>query len=70
MGEAVNNKGQVTGISYVASQVEHGFFWDKRGIVDIGVLSGASGSEGIGINEHGQVLGDRAGLQLSNAFMG
>lgn len=33
------------------------------------MLSGASGSEGIGINEHGQVLGDRARLQLSNAFI-
>ena len=69
VGEAVNNKGQVTGISYVVSQVEHGFFWDKQGMVDIGVLSGASGSEGIGINEHGQVLGDHAGLQPSNAFV-
>ncbi len=58
----LNNEGQVTGVSQTPAGVMRAFVWSKRrGMVDIGVLPGASSSWEPAINNHGVVTGESHG---------
>jgi uncharacterized membrane protein len=54
-----NNSGQVTGDSNLAGdQTQHAFIWDKRrGLKDLGILTGGTFSIANWINESGEVVG-------------
>ena len=56
---AINNRGEVTGISSLADNVtSHPFLWTKKtGMVDLGVLPGDNNAGGLGINNQGEVVG-------------
>ena len=52
----INNSGQV--IMTVSGAVSHAFVWSiGTGLIDLGALSGVNASQGLGINNHGQVVG-------------
>jgi probable HAF family extracellular repeat protein/predicted outer membrane repeat protein len=66
---ALNDPGQVVGISATAGQVHHAFLWDRTGgMLDLGMLSGGGHSLAFSINDHGQVVG-RSGRYDSRAFI-
>lgn len=70
-GNAINNAGQVTGISKTAEDLEwHAFLWDGTSMQDLGTLGGTN-SYAEGINDSGQVTGvsDIAGDAASHAFL-
>lgn len=57
---AINEKGQVAGWSYTATNEVHAFVWTKKnGIKDLGTLPGATIQESVAydINNRGQVVG-------------
>jgi probable HAF family extracellular repeat protein len=56
-GQAINDRGQVTGISRTSSGEDHAFLYDHGTMTDLGTLRGSdrSDSEGWGINNNGQV---------------
>jgi probable HAF family extracellular repeat protein len=56
---AINNRGQVTGISALSgSETAHPFLWTRnQGMQDLGVLSGDVNGAGLGINNEGDVVG-------------
>jgi len=66
----LNDAGQVTGRSMLSSGLEHGFVWRSgSGMVDLGVLPGASASAGAAINNRGVVAGTSSGsLTPPHAF--
>lgn len=66
----LNDAGQVTGHSTLPSGLEHAFVWRSgSGMVDLGVLPGASTSAGAAINKRGVVTGTSAGsLTPPHAF--
>jgi len=66
----VNDAGQVTGRSTLPSGLEHAFVWRSGGgMVDLGVLAGASASAGAAINNRGVVAGTSSGaLTPPHAF--
>jgi probable HAF family extracellular repeat protein len=53
---AINNQGQVTGNSSVASGYAHAFLYSNGSLMDLGTLGGGS-SYGYGINGAGTVVG-------------
>ena len=57
--EAMNDKGQVVGVSDYITEFahDHAFFWDKvKGMVDLGTFGGTE-SRAFAINNNGQVVG-------------
>jgi len=82
---AINDRGQVIGISYTNSTpnqvmtpcssgspipTQDPFLWENGKMIDLGTLGGTCGVPGW-INHHGQVVGfsDLAGDQISHAFL-
>ena len=59
-GMAVNDSGQVTGVSDTASGQSHAFLSGPGGgpLKDLGTLPGGTDSRGFGINDSGQVAGE------------
>jgi len=62
---AINDNGTVVGVSTNANNVQHAFSWTAAwGMVDLGTLSGTDplnsdlGSQGLALNNKGQVVGD------------
>ena len=57
-GTAVNDHGQVAGVSGLPGNTTyHAFFWQKGTMTDLGVLPGDVNSTAFGINNKGQVVG-------------
>jgi probable HAF family extracellular repeat protein len=55
---AINDAGQVVGVSQTIESGGHAFFWDRRnGMIDLGVLYEGDMSAAYGVNDHGQVVG-------------
>jgi probable HAF family extracellular repeat protein len=73
----INDLGQVTGFADLpgdspTSPNFHAFFWSREtGTIDLGTLSGDVYSEGLGLNNKGQVVGEScsAGFALCRAFI-
>jgi probable HAF family extracellular repeat protein len=68
---ALNNRGQVVGISNLAGdKVAHGYLWDGRVLRDLGTFGGDT-SEADSLNDAGEVVGvaDFPGDQLHDAFL-
>jgi probable HAF family extracellular repeat protein len=58
---AVNSKGQATGFHSTPlpgdGAEQHAFFWDGVAMRDLGTLGGGTGSQGLAVNNTGQVAG-------------
>ena len=68
--QAVNNAGQVVGVSYLGDGSYHAFLWQQAsGMVDLGVLPGGAPSSATRINDLGQVVGT-SGLAGQNSPRG
>ncbi len=55
---AINNAGQVVGMSLTAQGIEHAVSWQNGLATDLGTLPGATSSEALAINDKGQIVGD------------
>jgi probable HAF family extracellular repeat protein len=63
---ALNNAGQVAGFSPNASGLDRAFVWSSgSGMVDLGVLPGASSAMAAAINNLGVVTGNSSGVPLT-----
>ena len=58
--EFLNAQGEVVGVYRDANQTRHGFIWSKGAFTTFDVPGSAAplGTVGIGINDHGDVVGD------------
>ena len=62
-GEGINNAGQVVGSAELDEYTKHAFLWKDGSMIDLGVLTGGSNSDGqndsyaYGINNSNQVVG-------------
>jgi len=62
---AVNNAGQIAGLSFAANDhyTYHVFFWSpSTGSVDVGTLAGSNDSVAAGFNNSGEIIGWSGGL--------
>lgn len=69
---AVNELGQVTGYSdtdHSSMQTSHGFVYANGHMTDLGVLPGKIYSMGLGINNHGEVVGTSGWSNQQSAFL-
>jgi len=67
---AINNLGQVVGFALDAHSNFHAFLWTKAGgMQDLKTLPGDIFSFALGINDHGQVVGQSIGANGSRAFL-
>jgi probable HAF family extracellular repeat protein len=71
--DAINDRGVVTGFANVpggstlASLFPHAFVWTARtGMVDLGTLPGDAISEGLGINDRNQIVGESCQVHFVN----
>ena len=55
--EALNDRGQVVGLSTTRTGQKHAFLWEKGRMIDLNPL-GQLGSEAVALNERGQVVGN------------
>jgi probable HAF family extracellular repeat protein len=54
----INNAGQVVGtMTLPGDSTNHGFFWDRGTLTDLGTLPGGTNSQAFFINDAGQVVG-------------
>src|SRR2546421_6024179 len=74
-GNAINNRGQVTGISYTATG-SRAFLWtpnspndSSSAMIALGVLPWATDSEGLAINSRGDVVGEAQTIDRFGAFL-
>lgn len=56
---AINERGQVVGVSLIDEENEHAFLWKKGTMTDLGILA-SDYSSGEAINSRGQVMGTSA----------
>jgi len=71
VGYAINDRGQVTGTSWIADDAEyHAFLYSDGVMIDLGTLGGTL-SEGQAINNRGQVTGHAflPGVPVGHAFL-
>lgn len=54
---AINERGEVTGMSQTTSEAYHAFLWRRGRMLDLGTLPGGGNSAGFGINDRGDVVG-------------
>lgn len=65
---AVNDGGQVAGVSYTASGRRHAFFYDGSQMIDLSAAAGDFEGVAFGLNDQGQVVGYARVEQFSSAF--
>jgi probable HAF family extracellular repeat protein len=70
-GLAINNRGQVVGLSDLADDTTaHAFFWENGSMTDLGTLPGDFFSIAQGINDAGQVVGQSCDVNFNcRAFL-
>src|SRR5262245_6868858 len=64
---AINNKGQVIGVSTDAGGVASAFLWDLGRMRDLGTLPGDAASEALAINDASDVVGRSGSVDLSQS---
>jgi len=66
-GRAVNNKGQVAGVSTSSAGTTRAFLWDLGTMRDLGALPGDASSEARGMNDLSVVVGRSGSADLSDS---
>lgn len=68
-GTAINNAGQVTGVSQPTSSTCHAFLYSNGQMMDLGAPPAYTQSVGRGINDLGQVTGTASRTAGNRAFL-
>ena len=63
---AINNQGEIVGLSGLWGSGNHAVLWDKGTITDLDMLPYDESTSASGINERGQIIGSGGGGILSN----
>jgi len=66
-GRAVNNKGQVAGVSTSAAGTKRAFLWDLGTLRDLGALPGDVSSEARAMNDLSDIVGRSGDAELSQS---